>query len=132
MTKNVNEHRAESLSRTLFGRTRHCPVEPYIVRPRVSGAQNWRLDLCWTLSGGAEHCPVGVFGKRDFLPKSAPSFPSLILDLYFSKSNETWTHRSPQHKEQVLERGSFPNLMISLLILDELKNLGFEGRRRNP
>jgi hypothetical protein len=26
----------------------------------------------------------------------------------------------------------FPNPMISLLILDELKNLGFGGMRRNP
>jgi hypothetical protein len=41
--------------------------------------------------------------------------------------NETWTQVSPQHKKQVPERDFFSNPMISLPILDELKNIGFGG-----
>jgi hypothetical protein len=34
-------------------------------------------------------------------------------------------------KGTISQRGFLPNPKISLLILDELKNLGFEGTRRN-
>jgi hypothetical protein len=33
------------------------------------------------------------------------SFPKLILELEGTKLNETWTHGSPQHKEQVSKEG---------------------------
>jgi hypothetical protein len=38
---------------------------------------------------------------------------------------------SPQYKEQVSKRFFFLNPMISLPILDELKNLDFGGTKRN-
>jgi hypothetical protein len=38
---------------------------------------------------------------------------------------------SPQYKEQVSKRGFSPNPMIFLLILDELKNLDFDGTSKN-
>jgi hypothetical protein len=44
---------------------------------------------------------VGGPWKCDFLSKSAPFFPNLILKLWGTKSDETWTQESPQHKEQV-------------------------------
>jgi hypothetical protein len=52
----------------------------------------------------------------------------LILELWDTKSDETWTQGSPQHKEQVFKKGFFSNSKIFLPILDELKNLGFWER----
>jgi hypothetical protein len=39
--------------------------------------------------------------------KSKFFFPTLILELWDTKLDETWTHESPQHKEYILKRG-FP------------------------
>jgi hypothetical protein len=52
--------------------------------------------------------------------------------IFFLNPPLSWTQESPQHKEQVSNRGFFPNLNIFLPILDELKNLGFGGMKRNP
>jgi hypothetical protein len=39
--------------------------------------------------------------------------------------DETWIQGSPQHKEKVSKKGFFLNPKISLLILDELEELGY-------
>jgi hypothetical protein len=42
-------------------------------------------------------------------------------------------HKGHLNTRNNFPKGGFsPNLTISLSILDELKNLGFEGMRRNP
>jgi hypothetical protein len=56
----------------------------------------------------------------------------MILELWDTKSYEIWTQWTPKHKKKVSKRGFFLNPKISLLILDELKNLGFGGTKRNP
>jgi hypothetical protein len=43
----------------------------------------------WTLSGRVGLCPVGGIWKCDFLIKSTLFFPSLILELYGTKLDET-------------------------------------------
>jgi hypothetical protein len=50
-----------------------------------------------------------VSRKCDFLSKSIPFFPNLILELYGTNSDETWTQGSPQHKKQVPKIG-FPQI----------------------
>jgi hypothetical protein len=41
-------------------------------------------------------------------------------------------HKGHLNKSNMFSKDVFPNPMISLLILDELKNLGFGGTKRNP
>jgi hypothetical protein len=85
----VHGRRAENLGQTMSG----------------VGPDNAREF--WTLSGRARLCLVGGLWKRDFLPKSDPFFSTLILEILGTKSDETWTQESPQHKEQVPKR-DFP------------------------
>jgi hypothetical protein len=68
---------------------------------------------------------------RIYLVHPETLLSSLILELQGTKLDKTWIQESSQHKEQV-SKEVFPNLKISLLILDELKNLGFEGNGRDP
>jgi hypothetical protein len=112
----------------LSGRVIHYPVGSDIIRLEVSGISKLKsdivqvkLDIIWW----------EVSGKHVFLLKSTPFFLNLILEQYDTKSDETWTQGSPQYKEQVSKRVFFLNPMIPLPILDELKNLGFKGTRRN-
>jgi hypothetical protein len=69
---------------------------------------------------------VGGLRKHELLPKSTPFFPNMILELYVTKLDETWTQGLPQHKDK-FSKEVFSNPKIPLLIVDELKQLGFGG-----
>jgi hypothetical protein len=75
----MNEHRIETVSRTLPGRR---SLETQTVSQTLSG-------LSRTLFGGIGHCLLGGLWKRDFLPKSVIFFQNLILKLQNTKSDET-------------------------------------------
>jgi hypothetical protein len=53
--------------------------------------------------------------------------------LSYSAPNQIkYRHKGHLNKRNKIPKEVFPNPMISLPILDELKNLGFGGTRRNP
>jgi hypothetical protein len=56
---------------------------------------------------------------------------TLILELRGIKLDKTWTHGSPQHKEQV-PKEVFPKSKDFPSDFEELENLGFGGTGRNP
>jgi hypothetical protein len=66
-----------------------------------------------------------LFARRSlenaFSPKIRPFFPTSILE-----------HKGHLNTRNKVSKEVFPNPMIFLLILDELRNLGFGGTKRNP
>jgi hypothetical protein len=103
----VDERWAEIVCWTLSGRAIHCLVGLYIVWLEVFENSKLKVGPCL---GQVRHCLVGldivrweVSKKRDFLLKSTPFFPSLILELYRAP-----TQMKLGHKGHLSTRNKFP------------------------
>jgi hypothetical protein len=81
------------------------------------------------MSGRAGQSLLGRFWKHELRPKSNSFFPNLILALYASKSDETWTKKVTSTHGTSSQHRFFPNPNIFLPILDELEELGFRKIR---
>jgi hypothetical protein len=77
-------------------------------------------------------CPVGDIWKYDFLTKSTPFFSNLDSRAIRHQIGSNFNTRVTSTQGTSSQKRFFSNLNISLSILDELKNLGFGGTRRNP
>jgi hypothetical protein len=106
MAKTVNEHRTETVSRTLSGVAIHCPVGQDIIRLEVSGTQNWRSNLIRVKSN------IVWWGRT---LSSRMSLENVIFSQNLSISSQVWflgysvTNRIKLgHKGHLNTRNKFP------------------------